>query len=43
MQVGEDVVDFLKAVASGVWLIVVVYCDLVGAAVGYLWRRVAEK
>jgi hypothetical protein len=32
-------VDFLKAVASGVVLILVVYCDLISAAAGHLWRR----
>jgi hypothetical protein len=32
-------VDFLKGVASGVVLILVVYCDLLASAAGFLWRR----
>jgi hypothetical protein len=32
-------VDFLKAIGSGVVLIVVVYCDLIAALAGHLRRR----
>jgi hypothetical protein len=35
--------DFLKAIGSGVILIVVVYCDLVAAAAGHLRKRFTAK
>jgi hypothetical protein len=36
-------VDFLKAIGSGMVLILVVYGDLVSAAADYLRRRVGAK
>jgi hypothetical protein len=40
---GVGLVDFLKAIGSGVVLIVVVYCDLVVAAADHLRRLFGAK
>jgi hypothetical protein len=40
---GAGLVDFLKAIGSGVVLIVVVYCDLVVAAADHLRKVFGAK